>query len=273
MKLSMYNLSTSKTVDINNPKNYHPGSASKGFSYRPRTSNLTLLTRTSGKDIISIHEKGTLEVVRSWWPDTIDAQGFYWTSDGNRLLVMESAAYGHRICIYTADGHLFKTWEGPKPLSKDDIHLSLGPGLKLVEWSRDGTLAAIADHSERVVILSGRTFTETVSLLHKTSVKPADTLQVGLIASTASDSSTNTIRSGRNKSPFRPAAVLENLSKHHSRFAHLSSNYPQQRSKTQRQAQVSCHLTILAPSWLHARKNSQPRSGSGTSILARFGQS
>jgi hypothetical protein len=103
------NLTTSKSVDINSPKFYHPGNASKGFSYRPGTKNLALLTRSGGKDIISIHARESLEVMRSWHPETIDAQGIVWSPDGRWLAAWESASQGHRIFVYTADGHLYKT--------------------------------------------------------------------------------------------------------------------------------------------------------------------
>jgi hypothetical protein len=178
LKLSIFNLTTLKSVDINSPKFYNPGVAGRGFSYRPRTSHLALLTRSGGKDIISIHAQGVLEVVRSWCPDTIDAQGLLWSSDGTWLVVWESASQGHRILIYTADGHLFKAWNGPLPLSDEDIDAILGAGIKLLDWSDNGKLIAIGDHSRRVTVISSPVLTESISLLHPTAVKPEESLQV-----------------------------------------------------------------------------------------------
>ena len=54
----------------------------------------------------------------------------------------------------------------------------LGPGIKLFDWSRTGAHVAIGDYSRRVTILAAPSFTESVSLLHATAVKPADSLQV-----------------------------------------------------------------------------------------------
>lgn len=178
LKLSIFNLSTQRSVDINSPKFYNPGVAAKGFSYRPITSNLAVLTRSGGKDVISIHTKDTLDVTRSWWPDTIDAQGLCWSADGRWLVVWESVSQGHKILVYTADGHLFKTWNGPVPISEEDTDISLGAGIKLFDWARNGSLVAIGDYSRRVTILSTPSFTETTSLFHTASVKPADSLQV-----------------------------------------------------------------------------------------------
>ncbi|KAN0115491.1 hypothetical protein V8E51_005035 [Hyaloscypha variabilis] len=178
LKLSIFNLATQRSVDINSPKFYNAGVAAKGFSYRPVTSNLALLTRSGGKDVISIHAKVTLDVTRSWWPDTIDAQGISWSADGRWLVVWESASQGHKILVYTADGHLFKTWNGPVPISEEDSDIALGAGIKLFDWSRHGALVAVGDYSRRVTILSAPSFTETTSLFHTETVKPAESLQI-----------------------------------------------------------------------------------------------
>ena len=178
LKLSMINLKTSRSVDINGPKFYNSGSASKGISYRPVTKNLALLTRSGGKDVISVHARDTLEVVRSWAADTLDAQGLDWSPDGKWIVVWESAAQGHRALVYTADGHLFKSWNGPTPVSDEEADVALGAGIKLYDWARTGTNVAVGDYSKRISVLAVPAFTETVSLLHTTSIKPAEILQV-----------------------------------------------------------------------------------------------
>ncbi|KAF4624422.1 hypothetical protein G7Y89_g13749 [Cudoniella acicularis] len=178
LKVSIVNLSTSKSVDINSPKFYHPSVARKGFSYRPRAKNLALLTRSGGKDIISIHVRDTSEVIRSWHPETIDAQGITWSSDGRWLVVWESSSQGHRLFAYTADGHLYKTWNGPTPVSDEDIDIQLGAGIKILEWNRTGTHIAVGDYSKRITILSTPAFNESMNVLHTTAVKPTEALQV-----------------------------------------------------------------------------------------------
>ena len=35
------------------------------------------------------------------------------SADGKWLVIWESASQGHALFVYTADGHLFKTWNGP----------------------------------------------------------------------------------------------------------------------------------------------------------------
>jgi len=178
LKLSIFNLTTSKSVDINSPKFYNPGVAGKGISYRPKTSNLALLTRSDGKDIISIHARETFEVTRSWHPDTIDAQGINWSPDGRWLVVWESASQGHRLLIYAADGYLYKTWNGPIPVTEDDTDLSLGAGIKLLEWNKTGSHMAVGDYSRRIALLAAPSFAESMNLLHTATVKPAETVQV-----------------------------------------------------------------------------------------------
>ncbi|KAH8663636.1 hypothetical protein BGZ60DRAFT_379621 [Tricladium varicosporioides] len=178
LKLSVINLSTSKSVDINSPKFYHPSVAGRGFSYRPRTRNLTLLTRSGGKDIISIHTRDTLEVTRSWYPETIDAQGITWSSDGRWLVIWESASQGHRLFAYTADGHLYKTWNGPVALTEEDVDIQLGAGIKMLEWNRTGTHLASGDYSRRVTLLAMPSFNESMNFVHPGDVKPTESLQI-----------------------------------------------------------------------------------------------
>lgn len=176
LKLSIFNLKNSKSVDINSPKFYHPGVAARGISHRPHTAHIALLTRNGGKDVISIHAQDSLDVVRSWCSDTIDAQGVMWSVDGRWLGVWESASQGHRILIYTADGYLFKSWNGPSSISNEDIDSALGAGVKLLEWS--GDLIAVGDYSRRVTILSSPALAESMSLLHPAAIKPAGSLQI-----------------------------------------------------------------------------------------------
>lgn len=172
LKLSIFNLKTSKSVDINSPKLYSSGAATKGFAYRPHTAHLALLTRSDGKDVVSIHLPEVLDVVRSWCPDTIDAQGIQWSPDGRWLITWESASQGHRFLMYTADGHLYKSWNGLLPVSSEDNETGLGAGIRILDWSKDGIRLAIGDYSRKVVVLSAPGLSDSLILLHQTSVKP-----------------------------------------------------------------------------------------------------
>ncbi|CZT09810.1 related to WD-repeat protein 8 [Rhynchosporium agropyri] len=178
LKLSICNLLTSRSVEINSPKFYTPGVAARGLSYRPGARNLALLTRSGGKDIISIHSCDSLEVKRSWCPDIADSQGMQWSPDGRWLAVWESAAQGHKLLVYTADGHLFKSWDGPTPVSEDDIDVTLGAGIKLLDWSSNGMHIAIGDYTDKVTVLSAPSFSESMSIVPTTAVKTRESLQI-----------------------------------------------------------------------------------------------
>jgi WD40 repeat protein len=178
LKLTIFNLKTSKAVDINSPKLYNPGVAGKGFSYRQRTSNLALLSRSGGKDVISVHAAESLEILRSWNPETIDAQGVTWSTDGKWIAVWDAAGQGHRLIVYTADGHPYKVWNGPIPITDEEQDIALGAGIRLVEWSQSGTHVAIGDYSRRVTLLSAPSFNESMTLLHTSAIKPSQTLQI-----------------------------------------------------------------------------------------------
>ncbi|TAQ89753.1 hypothetical protein B7494_g1929 [Chlorociboria aeruginascens] len=177
LKLTVFNLTSSRSVDINAPKLYNAGVATKGFSYRPSTNHLALITRGGGKDIISIHSPRSLQVMRSWSPETIDAQGVEWSPDGRWLSVWESSGQGHKLIMYTADGHVYKVWNGPKPTSEEK-DIDLGAGVKLFSWGPSGAHVAIGDYSRRITLLAVPSFLESIKLLHTMTVKPTDTLQI-----------------------------------------------------------------------------------------------
>jgi WD40 repeat protein len=181
LKLTVFNLSTSKSIEIASPKFYSPGTSSKGYAYRPRTSSLALLTRSGGKDVLSIHASYTYEVLRSWNADTVDAQGLSWSPDGKWLALVDSAGQGHKILFYTADGHLFKVWNGPTPISYEDRELAMGAGVKMFEWAPNGDYLAVGDYSSRLVLLSVPSFMATLSLNHTTTIKPVNGLQVRIL--------------------------------------------------------------------------------------------
>ncbi|KAI0480704.1 hypothetical protein GGR56DRAFT_664237 [Xylariaceae sp. FL0804] len=174
IKLILVNLASSRAVEISNPKFYHAASAARGCSFRSGTCHLALLTRTAGKDMISIHSPGTREVERSWAPDTIDAQALAWTPDGRWLVVWDSPAYGPRVILYTSDGHVFKDWRGSVV---QDLELQYA-GVRALEFSPNGRHAAVADDSSSLCMLHGQTLAEEMRLRHPTTVRPRDTLQV-----------------------------------------------------------------------------------------------
>ncbi|OAA68053.1 Six-bladed beta-propeller, TolB-like protein [Niveomyces insectorum RCEF 264] len=175
IKFVVFDLQTSKTVEISHPKLHSPTSAcSRGFSFRPASHHLALLTRTAGKDWISIHSAPSAALVTSWAPDTIDAQGLLWCPDGRWLAVMESPAYGHKILFYTPDGHFFKAWTGrcssdggsavgsegegrdnttnvaAADLAADE---ALGLGVKIARFSPNARFMAVGDTTRRIRII------------------------------------------------------------------------------------------------------------------------
>ncbi|KAI8635079.1 hypothetical protein F5Y19DRAFT_135141 [Xylariaceae sp. FL1651] len=178
IKLTIINLISSKAVEINNPKFYVGMSASRGCSFRSGTHHLALLTRTLGKDMISIHPAETREVQRSWSPDTVDAQGLAWTPDGKWLVVWESPAHGNRVLYYTPDGHIFKDWHGSRLLRPALADMDqYGSGVKTLGFSPNGRYTAVANGSDCIYILNDRLVEEKM-LHHAQVVEPKDTLQL-----------------------------------------------------------------------------------------------
>ncbi|OHE95604.1 WD40 domain-containing protein [Colletotrichum orchidophilum] len=178
LKFSVFDLASSRTVEISNPKFHQASVASRGFALRPGSAHLAILTRVAGKDVVSIHHPKTRQVLRSWQPDTIDAQGLAWTPDGRWLLVWESAAQGHKILFYTSDGHLFKTWSGPSPWAVEEKHYELGAGVKHCQVSPDGARIAVCDHTRSVCVLETKAAAESMRLEHPATIAPRDTVQI-----------------------------------------------------------------------------------------------
>ncbi|KAI2612878.1 uncharacterized protein GGS25DRAFT_518569 [Hypoxylon fragiforme] len=178
IKLTLVNFASSRAVEITNPKFYNATSAANGYSFRAGTYHLALLTRSAGKDMISIHSPETREIERSWYPDTIDAQGLAWTTDGKWLAVWESSAQAPRVIFYTSDGHTFKDWRGPLMHAPHDMDLLQDTGIRTVSLSPDNRHAAIANGSTCICILYTPSMAEAMRLHHPQVILPKDTLQI-----------------------------------------------------------------------------------------------
>lgn len=177
IKLSLFNLASAKAVEISNPKFYAASTAAHGISYRPLTHHLALLTRSAGKDFVSIHTAESREVQRSWSPDVVDAQGLSWTPDGKWLVIWESAAQGHRVLFFTPDGHKYRDWCGTA-LRPGETHDRWGAGVKLVTFSSDSQYVAIGDYGQSVFVLPTANLSHELRLCHPVTLEPKDTLQV-----------------------------------------------------------------------------------------------
>ncbi|KAM0284823.1 hypothetical protein ACHAQH_001744 [Verticillium albo-atrum] len=182
LKFTIFDLVASRSIEINNPKFHHASSAPRGFSFRPLTFHLAMMTRVAGKDVVSIHSPVTWEVERSWCPDTVDAQSLQWTHDGRWLVLWESASQQHKVLFYTPDGHLFKEWSGPSGFGSDVKDYELGAGVKLCQLSSDASRAAVCDHTRNVHILDLAAVTDVLMLQHPSLIVPKDTVQVSIPA-------------------------------------------------------------------------------------------
>lgn len=176
LKLLVFDLTTSKAVEISSPKFHHPSTAARSFSIRPTTDHLALLTRTSGRDMVSIHSPMSRQLQRSWYPETIDAQTVCWSPDGQWLLLWESPAHGWRIFLYTPDGQLVRTVQRDKKEPEQDLNLQ--PGIRICHFSPDKETLAVGDYSRKVSILNTTTWRQSLALVHPSTVSPSETLQV-----------------------------------------------------------------------------------------------
>jgi WD40 repeat protein len=143
LKVTVWNLITSKHIEIP-----HPKFSNKGFGYRPYTSHFAILTRNGTHDVVSIHQNTTYRISSQFTLPTVDAQGLKWSPCGRWLAVWDSPAVGYRVLVYTADGHLYRTHEKPCE----------GLGVKTVEWSPSGDFLTIGSYDGKMCFLSNYTF-------------------------------------------------------------------------------------------------------------------
>lgn len=156
VKLTIWSLVTSRGVEIRDPKYLV-----HCYSFRPRTGHLAVLTRPTTQDILMLLNPGDHELIKSVELPTADAQEVAWSPDGRWLAIRDAASSGHKVLIYTADGHLFKTY------AREESTGDVGLGIKRLEWSPSGGLLALGDYNDIVTILSKNTVTSKIPHLHR----------------------------------------------------------------------------------------------------------
>ncbi|KAG0126983.1 hypothetical protein HOY82DRAFT_90218 [Tuber indicum] len=156
LKVTVWNLATSKLIEIPNPK-----FPTRGYGYRPCTAHFALLTRSSTHDVISVHQHTTYKLASSFTLPTLDAQGLKWSPCGRWIAVWDSAASGYKVLVYTADGHLYRTYEKPCE----------GLGVKSVEWSPGGDFLTIGSYDGRLAFLSNYTFSPVIEMNHTRTIR------------------------------------------------------------------------------------------------------
>ncbi|KAF2756931.1 WD40 repeat-like protein [Pseudovirgaria hyperparasitica] len=160
-KVTVWSLSHGRTVEIKDPKFV----TARGYGYRPKTSEFTVLSRPNAQDTVTLHAPQTYFVIKTITLNTVDAQGMKWSPDGKWLAVWDTPSVGHRVYIYTADGHLYRMYGGAP---EGDLE---GLGARSVDWSPRGDYLAISGYDKRVTLLNARTFSPVIVLEHTTSIQ------------------------------------------------------------------------------------------------------
>ncbi|PTB65270.1 hypothetical protein BBK36DRAFT_1204708 [Trichoderma citrinoviride] len=216
LKLVVVDVCSSAVVEIAGPKFHQATSAPRGLSVHPATGHLALLARSGGRDIISLHNPVDRQVVRSWFPETLDAQGLSWTPDGKWLLLWESAVYGHRLLIHTPDGQHFRSLTASNLLKGPDADLELG--IRICQLSPNAEICAIGDYSRDVCILQTHSWRARMRLSHPATIVPKDTLQVWQekigTASFQARASHTFLKATQVLSPPGPAADAQSAAEH-----------------------------------------------------------
>ncbi|KAL1598701.1 hypothetical protein SLS60_007841 [Paraconiothyrium brasiliense] len=175
-RVMVWSLKTGRTVEIRDPK--FSGKESRGWGYRRcveegvdgRGSVLALLCRSLGVDVLMLLAPGTYAVIKRVELATQDAQGIRWSRDGRWLAVWDAASLGYGLCIYTADGHLYRTISHDPSDELDKWGIE-GLGIKTVQWVPGNEWLAVGGWDRRVRILSTKTFSPVVYLDHTTQIQ------------------------------------------------------------------------------------------------------
>lgn len=91
------------------------------------------------------------ELLKSVELPTVDAQEVRWSLDGCWFAIRDTASIGPKVLVYTAEGHLFKTYGGQQA-GGNEIEL----GIKSLEWAESGILI-LGCQDDVVTILSRNT--------------------------------------------------------------------------------------------------------------------
>lgn len=154
VKVTLWSLLTSRGVELRDPK-----FANRGYSFRPETGYLAILTRPGPHDVVLLLAAGTRELLGSFTLATVDAQGLVWSPDGKWLVTWDAASCGYKVLIYTADGHLYRTVRGGQNGNK------IGLGVRSVVWSAGGGYLAVGGYDGRITLLNTTTVRSSVPSL------------------------------------------------------------------------------------------------------------
>ncbi|KAJ5925865.1 hypothetical protein N7454_007375 [Penicillium verhagenii] len=169
-KMAIHSIGNGRSSVIKTPKFPHP----LGFGYRPRTrQHFAIILKPDASDLITIHELPSYNLLNRTVLPTIDAQGLKWSPDGKWIAVWDVASSGTKVLILTADGQVFRTYNGPAGV--DD---AFDLGVKNIEWSPAAgnnsvsETLAVGKVNGNIDLLRTRTFSSSTTLSH---VFPMDT--------------------------------------------------------------------------------------------------
>ena len=143
LKINLWSLTTRRGVEIRDPK-----SVARFYDYRPRSRHLAVLSRAAAHDTLMLLKPATHEVVRNIELPTTDVQGVKWSPDGRWLAIWDTPSSGYSLLVYTADGNLFRTYNGGQTSH------NIGLGVKSVSWHPDATFLAVGDYNEQITLLA-----------------------------------------------------------------------------------------------------------------------
>jgi hypothetical protein len=144
----------------------YPKQCQQGLQFSADGKFLALAERRDCKDLISLFDCHSWQLIKHFDVDTEDLAGIQWSPDGRVLCVWESCLQ-YKVLLYSLDGRCQATY------SAYDMAL----GVKVVTWSPSSQFLAIGSYDEKLRLLNHVTWKMIVELAHPATLESnSDTL-------------------------------------------------------------------------------------------------
>ena len=140
----------------------YPKLTQTGLDFTPDGHYMALAERRDCKDLLSVFECSSWQLVQHFPVATQDLAGLRWSPDG-RVLALWDSVLDYKVLMYTMDGHCLATY------SAYDHAL----GVKTVTWSPSGQFLAIGSFDEKLRILNHLTWRAVAEHRHLSAVDTA----------------------------------------------------------------------------------------------------
>lgn len=175
-RAKVWDLLTGKGVELGDLKTKSDG---RNWAVRPSENPslqaLALLSRAHAQDQLTLHFPSNERTLEPALIGTTDARNVSWSPDGRWIAILDTPHAHPSLVILTSDGQPYRTYTASTQNNDDALDL----GIKMVAWSADSRLLAIARHDSTITLLNTKTFAPLAVIEHSATIdqrniEPAD---------------------------------------------------------------------------------------------------